>query len=83
VIGMDGKIQVSRMDTENGRIPVVVTVDGGVADVICNQDHADCVVIDFDNVKAGDEPPGLSPGQKRLLEANAPDCLDFYGKAEV
>jgi hypothetical protein len=83
VIDADKTIQVSRMDAEDGKIPVVVTVDGGIAEVICNQDHVDCAVLDLDNVKAGDAPPGLSLEQRRLLEEKAPDCLDFYGEAEV
>ena len=38
------------MDT----MPIVIEVDGGVADVIFTPEHVGVIILDWDNLKAGD-----------------------------
>lgn len=66
---------------ENARLlpeaaPVVVWLTkGGVVEHVSSPD-ADVVVIDFQNLEAGDQAPDLSESHKELLKKHAPSVMD-------
>ena len=54
---------------------VVWLTEGGIVEYVANPE-VDVVVVDFQNLEAGDPAPDLSDAHKALLKTHAPSVLD-------
>ncbi|MHB1098322.1 MAG: hypothetical protein ACYCZR_02090 [Burkholderiales bacterium] len=62
-------------------VAVVWLTRGGIVEYV-SDDETNVVVIDFQNVEAGDPVPELSEAHLRLLQEYAPSVLDDIAKYE-
>ena len=61
---------------------VVWLTDGGIVEAVADP-GVEVVVIDFQNINAGDDVPDLSNAQIALLQKEAPLVLDDLAKAKA
>ena len=61
---------------------VVWVTGGGIVETVADP-GVEVVVIDFQNIDAGDDAPELSDAQLALLQKEAPYLLDDLAKAKA